>query len=141
MRSTLQRYRCAWRSSGGLSSEKGKAGVKVHFLYDLETFVPAFFHITKASVHDSKVMCEIPYESGSYYVFDRGYNAFKELFKIHKRDSFFIVRAKKNLRYKCVRWRRLPENVLTDSEIILTEETSFEKYPEELRLVRYHDDE
>lgn len=86
-------------------------------------------------------MCEIPYESGSYYVFDRGYNAFKELFKIHKRDSFFIVRAKKNLRYKCVRWRRLPENVLTDSEIILTEETSFEKYPEELRLVRYHDDE
>ena len=86
MRSTLQRYRCAWRSSGGLSSEKGKAGVKVHFLYDLETFVPAFFHITKASVHDSKMMYEIPYESGSYYVFDRGYNAFKELFKIHKRN-------------------------------------------------------
>lgn len=74
-------------------------------------------------------------------MFDRGYNAFKEPFKIHKRGSFFIVRAKKNLRYKCVRWRRLPENVLTDSEIILTEETSFEKYPEELRLVRYHDDE
>lgn len=24
----------------------------------------------------------IPYESGSYYVFDRGYNAFKELYKI-----------------------------------------------------------
>ncbi len=121
---------------------KRKGGVKVHFLYDLETSVPAFFHITKASVHDSKVMCEIPYETGSYYVFDRGYNAFKELFKIHKMDSFFIVRAKKNLQYKCIRWRRrLPKNVLTDSEIVLTEEPSFEKYPEKLRLVRYHDDE
>ena len=35
-------------------------------------------------------MKEIPYESGSYYVFDRGYNAFKELFKIHQHESFFI---------------------------------------------------
>ena len=50
---------------------------------------------------DSKAMKEIPYESGSYYVFDRGYNAFKELFKIHQHESFFVVRTKKNLQYKC----------------------------------------
>ena len=121
---------------------KRKGGVKVHFLYDLETSVPAFFHVTKASVHDSRAMGEIPYESGSYYVFDRGYNAFVELYKIHRKDSFFIVRAKKNLQYKCLKWRRrLPKNVLTDAEIVLTEEPSFMKYPEKLRLVRYHDDE
>ena len=120
---------------------KRKGGVKVHFLYDLETSVPAFFHVTKASVHDSRVMGVIPYESGSYYVFDRGYNAFAELYKIHRKDSFFIVRAKKNLQYKCLKWRRrLPKNVFTDAEIVLTEEPSFKKYPEKLRLVRYHDD-
>ena len=50
---------------------------------------------------DSKAMKEIPYESGSYYVVDRGYNAFKELFKIHQHESFFVVRTKKNLQYKC----------------------------------------
>jgi transposase len=121
---------------------KRKGGVKVHFLYDLETSVPAFFHVTRASVHDSKAMCEIPYESGSYYVFDRGYNAFAELFKIHQKDSYFIVRAKKNLQYRCVKWRRrLPKNVLTDAEIVLAEGPSFKKYPEKLRLVRYHDAE
>jgi transposase len=121
---------------------KRKGGVKVHFLYDLETTVPAFFHITKASAHDSKAMCEIPYESGSYYVFDRGYNAFAELFKIHRKDSFFVVRAKKNLQYRCVKWRRrLPKNILTDAEIVLAEEPSFKKYPEKLRLVRCHDAE
>ena len=76
---------------------KRKGGVKVHFLYDLEALVPAFFHITKASVFDSKVMSEIPYESGSYYVFDRAYNSFTGLYKIHKTGSYFIVRAKKNL--------------------------------------------
>ena len=40
-------------------------------LYDLESQVPAFFHISTASVYDSKAMKEISYESGSYYVFDR----------------------------------------------------------------------
>ena len=53
---------------------KKKGGIKVHTLYDIETQIPAFFHITGASVHDSKIMKEIPYESGSYYIFDRAYN-------------------------------------------------------------------
>ena len=56
---------------------KKKGGIKAHVLYDLESQVPAFFHITSASVHDSKAMKGIPYESGSYYVFDRGYIVFK----------------------------------------------------------------
>ena len=121
---------------------KKKGGVKAHVLYDLESQVPAFFHITTASVHDSKAMKEIPYESGSYYVFDRGYNAFKELYRIHLHESFFIVRAKKNLQYRCIKWRRrLPRNVTTDSEILLTDNVSAKKYSEKLRLVNYYDEE
>lgn len=82
---------------------KKKGGVKVHVLYDLEAQVPAFYHITTASVHDSKAMPEIPYETGAYYIFDRGYNNFKELFRIQRMESFFVVRAKTNLQYKCVK--------------------------------------
>ena len=119
-----------------------KGGVKAHVLYDLETHVPSFYHITTASVHDSKAMSAIPYESGSYYVFDRGYNAFAELFRINRLESFFVVRAKQNLKFKCVKWkRRMPENVLGDAEIEFAEEASFKKYPEKLRLVRFHDNE
>ena len=121
---------------------KKKGGVKAHVLYDLESQVPAFFHISTASVYDSRAMKEIPYESGSYYVFDRGYNAFKELFKIHLHESFFVVRAKKNLQYKCCKWRRrLPKNILTNAEIEFTEYYSFRKYPERLRLVKFYDEE
>ena len=121
---------------------KKKGGVKAHVLYDLESQVPAFFHISTASVYDSKAMKEIPYESGSYYVFDRGYNAFKELFKIHQHESFFVVRAKKNLQYKCCKWRRrLPKNILTDAEIEFTEYNSYRKFPEKLRLVKFYDEE
>ena len=121
---------------------KKKGGVKVHVLYDLESQVPAFFHISTASVYDSRAMKEIPYESGSYYVFDRGYNAFKELFKIHLHESFFVVRAKKNRQYKCCKWRRrLPKNILTDAVIEFTEYNSYRKYPEKLRIVKFYDEE
>ena len=121
---------------------KKKGGVKAHVLYDLEAQVPAFYHITTASVNDSKAMQEIPYETDAYYIFDRGYNNFKELYRIQRMESFFVVRAKSNLQYKCVKWkRRFPKNILTDAEIELTVYKSRKDYPENLRLVRYYDEE
>ncbi len=121
---------------------KKKGGIKAHVLYDLEAQVPAFYHITTASVYDSKAMPEIPYETGAYYVFDRGYNNFGELYRIQRMESFFVVRAKSNLQYRCVRWkRRMPKNILTDAEIGLMVYKSRKDYPESLRLVRYYDEE
>jgi hypothetical protein len=121
---------------------KNKGGIKVHTLYDVETQIPAFFHITEASVHDSTAMKEIHYESGSYYIFDRAYNHFKMLYKIHQIGAFFVVRAKKNLQYKIIRWkRRLSKNVLSDVTIELTGFYPKQYYTEHLRLVRYWDEE
>lgn len=119
-----------------------KGGVKVHTLYDVETQIPAFFHITEASVHDSKAMKEIPYESGSYYIFDRAYNNFKMLYKIHQIGAYFVIRAKTNLQYKTIKWkRRLPRNVLSDLTIGLTGFYPKQYYPGALRLVRYWDEQ
>jgi hypothetical protein len=121
---------------------KKKGGIKVHTLYDVETQIPAFFHITEASVHDSTAMKEIPYESGSYYIFDRAYNHFRMLYKIHQIGAFFVVRAKKNLQYKPIKWkRRLPMNIFSDATIELTGFYPKQYYPEHLRLVRYWDEE
>ncbi len=121
---------------------KNKGGVKIHVLYDVETQIPAFFHITEASAHDSRAMKEIPYESGSYYIFDRAYNNFKMLYNIHQIEAFFVVRAKKNLQYKPVKWkRRLPRNVLSDMTIELTGFYPRQYYPGKIRLVRYWDEE
>ena len=121
---------------------KKKGGVKIHTLYDVETQIPTFFHITEAFVHDSKAMKEIPYEIGSYYIFDRAYNNFKMLYKIHQIGAYFVVRAKKNLQSKPIKWkRRLPKNVLSDMIIELTGFYPKQHYPETLRLVRYWDQE
>lgn len=42
----------------------------------------------------------IPYEKGAYYIFDRGYNDFSNLFNIEQIEATFVVRAKKNLKFK-----------------------------------------
>ena len=43
------------------SFRKHKGGIKMHTLYDIETQIPAYVHITTASVHDRKGMPGIPY--------------------------------------------------------------------------------
>ena len=121
---------------------KHKGGIKVHTLYDIEAQVPAFFHITTASTNDMKAMPEIPYEKGAYYIFDRGYNDFANLFNIEQIEATFVVRAKKNLKCKQISWkRRLPKNVLSDSIIEFTVYKSSKDYPIPLRRVVYHDEE
>ncbi len=121
---------------------KKKGGVKTHVLYDVEAQVPKFFHITNASVHDSKVIKEIPIESGSYYIFDRVYNNFKEMYRIHQAGGYFVVRAKNNLQFQTVLWkRRLPINLRSDSIICLTVYKSAKDYPLTLRRLVYWDDE
>ena len=121
---------------------KHKGGIKIHTLYDIEAQVPAFFHITTASTNDIKAMPEIPYEKGAYYIFDRGYNDFSNLFKIEQIEATFVVRAKKNLKFKQTSWkRRLPKNVLSDSTIEFTVYKSSKDYPIPLRRVVYYDEE
>lgn len=76
-----------------------KGGVKLHTLYDVKTDIPAFNIITDASIHDSKVMSMMPYELGSYYIFDRAYMDTKKLYDIHQSHSFFVVREKRKSKY------------------------------------------
>ncbi len=121
---------------------KHKGGVKIHTMYDIETQIPAFFHITEAKVNDVNAMDEIPYESGSYYIFDRGYNDYKRLYTIHQIGAYFVIRAKTNLHYNTEKWkRRMPDNVLSDQLITLSGYYSQKKYPEQIRKVIYWDAE
>ena len=57
-------------------------------------------------------------------------------------SSFYVVRAKTNLKYRMVRWkRRMPKNILKDAEVKLTGYLSEKKYPESFRLIRFYDEE
>lgn len=121
-----------------------KAGVKVHTLFDVRTDIPAFFIYTEASLHDSKVMDEIPYVAGSYYVFDRAYMVTPMLYSIHNTyHAYFVVREKSHMRFKVVVDRDVnPDTgVMTDQIIRLDGTKTKHQYPDNLRRVAYHDAE
>lgn len=121
---------------------KKKGGIKVHTLYGVETLIPKFFHITETYVHVSNIMSGILYKSKDYYIFDHGNNDCKSLYHIHLVEAKFVVRAKKNLKFKTFKWKRkLPKNVLSD---IIVGQTGYylkKHYLEQFRIVRYWDEE
>ena len=41
---------------------KHKGGIKLYTLFDIETSIPGFIHITTTRVHDDNIMDLIPYE-------------------------------------------------------------------------------
>ena len=121
---------------------KKKGGVKIHTLYDIETQIPTFFHITPARQHDTKAMDVIPYEENSFYIFDRAYNDFGRLFTISGVGAYFVVRGKKNNDFRPMRWkRRLPSGVLSDAIGYMDGQLTMSKYPEKIRRIIYLDSE
>lgn len=121
---------------------KRKGGIKLHTLYDIETQIPTFFHITPARIHDTRAMDAIPYEENSFYIFDRAYNDFGRLFTINGVGAYFVVRGKKNNDFKPMRWkRRLPAGVLSDAIGYMAGQLTMSKYPEKIRRILYMDPE
>lgn len=61
---------------------KRKPRIKIHTFYNVEAQVPALFHITTVSAHDSQAMKELPIESDAYYIFEQAYDVFEQLYRI-----------------------------------------------------------
>ena len=122
---------------------KEKGAVKIHTQYDVRTSIPVFIHITTGSVHDTTAMDELTYEPGSFYIFDRGYVDFERLFVIHESRSYFVIRAKNNLKFK-----RQYSAAVDKSTGVQCDQTgelkgfySFKEYPEKIRRIKFYDEE
>ena len=123
---------------------QGKGGIKVHTLYDIETSIPTFFHITEARMNDMNAMDSIPYEEDSFYIFDRGYNDSKRLHNIEGIRAYFVVRGKRNNDFRPIRWARRFQSgsgILSDAVGDMDGRLTMEKYPDRIRRVKYRDEE
>jgi len=122
---------------------KAKGGIKLHTLYDITTQIPAFIHITEAKVNDVNAMDLIPYESESYYIFDRGYIDFTRLHKITNHSAYFVIRAKSNLKFNRMYSNKVDKTtgVQCDQVGKLSGFYVSKQYPEKLRRVKFYDEE
>lgn len=122
---------------------RAKGAVKLHTQYDVRTCIPVFMHVSAACVHDVNVMHKITYEQGSFYVFDRGYLDFERLYFIHQSKSFFVIRAKNNLKFKRMYSAAVDKTkgVRCDQIGHLKGFYSLQGYPEKIRRIKFYDEE
>ena len=122
---------------------KAKGGIKLHTLFDITTQIPAFIHITAATVNDVNAMDHIPYESDAYYIFDRGYVDYTRLYRITLLSAYFVVRAKSNLNFERMYSRQVDKSkgVMCDQVGKLKGFYVSKQYPEKIRRVKFYDAE
>ncbi len=122
---------------------KAKGGIKLHTLFDITTQIPAFVHITPATVNDVNAMDYLNYEQSAYYIFDRGYIDYTRLFKITQHSAFFVIRAKSNLQFNRMYSQKIDKSsgVLCDQIGKLKGFYISKKYPDKLRRVKFHDEQ
>jgi len=122
---------------------KAKAAVKMHTLLDLRGSIPTFICVTTGKVHDVNLLDEVPLESDSIVTMDRAYVDYRRLYAIHRIPAYFVVRGKRNLRYRRISSRPVDKSngLRSDQTITLIVEKSKKAYPETLRRVTYFDAE
>ncbi|NIU01514.1 MAG: IS4 family transposase [Nitrosopumilaceae archaeon] len=122
---------------------KTKAAIKLHTLLDLRGAIPSFIDITTGLIHDVNILDILIPEPGSYYIMNRGYLDFERLFKLKEDLAFFIVRAKRNLKFRRLYSREIDKTsgLRCDQIIKLTGYKPSKHYPDKLRRVKYHDAE
>jgi hypothetical protein len=120
-----------------------KSAITLHTVLDLRGNIPSFLRVTDGRTSDVSQLDDVPLEAGAIYVMDRGYVDFARLYRFTLAQASFVVRAKKNLRFK----RRYSHEVdrstglICDQTIVLVTARSLEGYPEPLRRVRSRDPE
>jgi hypothetical protein len=120
-----------------------KAAIKLHTLLDLRGNIPSFIHISDGKWHDVNIFDHLFPEPGAFYVMDRGYLDFARLYRFHEAGSFFVTRAKSNLKAQ----RRYSHPVdrstglICDQTVTLTVFYSRQGFEAPLRRVRFKDPE
>jgi Domain of unknown function (DUF4372)/Transposase DDE domain len=118
-----------------------KAAIKLHTLLDLRGNIPSFIHISDGKWHEVNLLDELIVEPGAFYVMDRGYIDFERLFRLSDAGSFFVTRAKSNLKVQ----RRYSHKVdkstglICDQTVVLTVFYSRKGFDAPLRRVKFKD--
>jgi hypothetical protein len=120
-----------------------KAAIKLHTLLDLRGSIPSFIHISDGKMHDVRVLDILPIEPGAFYVMDRGYLDFERLYGLGQQGAFYVTRAKHNMDARRV--YSMPsdreQGVICDQRISLNGFYACQHYPDQLRRIRYKDEE
>jgi hypothetical protein len=120
-----------------------QAAVKLHALLDLRGAIPSFVHVSDGRLHDVRILDLLLPEAGAFYVMDRAYVDFARLYALDRAGSFFVIRAKRNLRARRLASTPVDHSsgLVCDQRIRFNNSYAARDYPATLRRVRYRDPE
>ena len=120
-----------------------KAAVKLHTLLDLRGNIPSFIHISDGKMHDVNILDHLTPEPGAFYVMDRGYVDFTRLARLDEAGSFFVTRAKSNMKARRRYSRPVDRStgLICDQTIMLTGFYTRQGFENPLRRVKFKDAE
>ena len=118
---------------------RAKGAIKLHTMIEVPSSIPVFIHITHGKTHDLRALDVLVPEPGTFIVMDKGYIDFLRLYSLHIALTFFVVRAKKDLRFRRQYSRPVDKStgLRSDQTILLTGPKSQTLYPDPLRRVSY----
>jgi len=127
---------------------KKKGAFKLHTLLDQRGYLPTFIVLTDGKTHDINVVKDESFgfpslSPDSILLIDRAYIDYNWLYSLTHNKLFFVIMAKKNMKYTVLGQQNVPKNngVVSDSRIRLVNFYQSKAYPKELRLVTYIDPE
>src|SRR5690606_13448622 len=120
-----------------------KAAVKMHTLLDLRGNIPSFIHISDGKLHEVNVLDQLLPEAGAFYIMDRGFTDFARLFRFHEAGSFFVIRAKSNLKAQRRYSRPVDRStgLICDQTVVFKGFYARKDFEAPLRRIRYKDPE
>jgi hypothetical protein len=120
-----------------------KGAIKLHTLMDLRGSIPTLIFVTHGKTHEVNLLDDLLVEPGAIYLFDRGYLDFARLYQIDQAKAFFVIRAKRNFRFRRLysQAANKAQGVQADQTIELHGFYACKDYPARLRRIRYFDAE
>jgi len=98
-------------------------GIKLHLIYDLTNTIPTYFEFTGARTNDIEVGKRMKIQTGTTYVFDKGYMDFNWWNEIDNKGAFFVTRLKKNNAYNELSEVQIHNDIVSSQVIQLRRKT------------------
>jgi hypothetical protein len=120
-----------------------RSGLKIHTQLELHSALPAQMLVSLATFQEVIWLDQLVWEPGAFYLMDRAYMNWSRLYAIEQARAWFVVRAKKIVRFCRLHSQPVdPSTGLRSDQIIsLQAFYALKDYPDKLRRVRFYDTE
>lgn len=118
-----------------------RSALKLHTQLELHSALPAQMLVSLGTYQEVLWLDQLLWEPGAIYLMDRAYVSWQRLYTIEQARAWFVVRAKKSLRYCRLHSQTVDRTTGLRSDQIISLRAFYaaKEYPDKLRRVHFYD--